>query len=191
MSPLLLMAETLQRPGIDDMLEKFGVNLYDLISQAVCFLILAYVLNRFVFKPVMNIVEKRRKEAEEAAVNAENIRKMLKETEESRAEVIREAHFQAEKLIISIKADAERLRHDEVVRTEKLASMILEKAREEALMKQNKLKLELKNELAEIIVSLTGAIASKELNKDDKERLVDIALTEINSEISKQTGKGG
>lgn len=189
MNSIFILAQVAQPLGIGDSFAKFGVNIYDLFSQAVCFIILAYVLNRFVFKVVMKIVDQRRRDADEASLNNDKIRKVLKESEDARSEIIRKAREHAEKLIMETKADVDLLREQEMIRTEKLAVQILAKAREESLLHQEKLKLELRNEIAEIIVNLTGILTEKNLQNNDRERLIDSALKSLSAEIS--TGKPG
>jgi F-type H+-transporting ATPase subunit b len=188
MNTLLAAAETVQSPGIGGIIDTFGINIYDLAAQAVCFLVLALVLNRFVFKPVMKIVDQRRQEAEDAAANAERIKKELKATEDARSEIIRNAYEHAEKIISETKADAATLREHEKNRTEQLAVQILAKAREESLLGHEKMKIELKNEIAEMIVRLTGVIAEKNIDSQDRERILDSALKALSSEKPNDKG---
>lgn len=191
MNNVFLLAQIAQPSGIGEAFEKFGVNVFDFFSQAICFLILAYVLNRFVFKPVMKIVDQRRRDAEEASANNDKIRKILKESEDASSDIISKAYEHAEKLIMETKADIDVLREQEMIRTEKLAVQILEKAREESILHQEKLKLELRNEIAEVIVHLTGVLTERNLKKQDKERerLIDSAISALSAEIS--AGKSG
>lgn len=182
MNFVFITAEVVQRPGLSETIETFGINKYDLIAQAICFLILAYVMNRFVFRPVMKMSDERRREAEEASANAEKIRKELKETEEARAEILHKAREHAEKIISETKAGADLLREQEKIRTEQLAAHILEKAHEDALLSLRKMKLELKNEIADMIVRLTAVLTEKNLNREDRARLLDSAVKAISSE---------
>ena len=184
MNSLFMFAEIVHPSGIGDSFAKFGVNIYDLVSQAICFLILAYVLNRFVFRVVMRTIEQRRKDADEAAINIEKIRKFLKEAEDKKADIIRSAHEQAEKLIMETKADTALLREEEIIQTEKLVAQLLAKAREESLLNQKKIKMELKQEIAEMIVQLTGVLTEKNLKEPDKARLMDSALKAMTPEFS-------
>jgi F-type H+-transporting ATPase subunit b len=188
MNTLLAAAETVQSPGIGGIIDTFGINIYDLVAQAVCFLILALVLNRFVFKPVMKIVDQRRQEAEDAAANAERIKKELRATEDARSEIIRNAYENAEKIISETKTDAATLREHEKNRTEQLAVQILAKAREESLLDQKKMKIELRNEIAEMIVRLTGILAEKNIDSQDRERILDSALKALSSETPNDKG---
>ena len=191
MNILFLTAEVVQTPGVGEALEKFGINIYNFLSQVVCFLILACVLNRFVFKPIIKIVDQRRKDAEEAVNNNNNIKKILKETEDAKAEILRKAHEHAEKLIMETMADADLIREQEVIRTEKLVSQMITKAKEESLLNRNKIMLELKNEIAEMIVNTTAIITKRKIPDSEKQHLVDCAIQEMSSEISEtKTGDG-
>lgn len=159
--------------------ESFGINIYDFISQAICFLILAYILNRFLFKPVLKIVDQRRIEAEEAAKNAQMIKNELKETKEARQQVLSKAHEQAEKIISETKAAAAELREQEKRRIEEMTAQMIAQARAEAVMNQKKLKNELKGEIADMIVRLTGIIAEKNLSEADRKKIFESAMAEL------------
>ena len=96
MNTLFLLA-TIENP-----FQKFGVNWYDLTSQTIAFLIIAWILNTFVFKTVMKTVADRRREAEEAVANNERIRQELKAAADAREEVLRRAQEQAGKSLADV-----------------------------------------------------------------------------------------
>ena len=169
---------------IENPFPKFGVNWYDFTSQAIAFLIIAWILNKFVFKTVMKMVEDRRKDAEEAAANNERTRRELQAVEESRKEVLHKAHEQAEKVVSEAKANVAELLEQEKVRCELLGTEMLAKAREEAQLDQARLKTELKAELATMIVNLTAKLAQMNLTAADRDRLLQAAIKEIATEPS-------
>ncbi len=175
-------AETGQSSGLTGIINTFGLNIYDLLSQAGCFVILAYILNRFVFKPVLKIVDQKRLEAKEATENAEKIRKELKEIDEGRAEIIRKSHEHAKKMLSEAKAEMAVFREQEKIRTEQLGVQILEKAREAAVLDRKKIRSELKEEIAGMIVGLTAIVTEKNIEGKDKERIMNSALGVIASD---------
>ncbi len=164
---------------IENPFPKFGVNWYDFTSQAIAFLIIAWVLNKFVFKTVMKTVADRRREAEEAVANNENIRRELQAAEESRKEVLHKAHEQAERVISDAKANVAELLNQEKIRCELLGAEMLTKAREDARLDQARLKTELKAEIAMMIVNLTAKLAQMNLSEADRSRLLQSAIDEI------------
>jgi len=170
----LLMLAVIENP-----FTKFGVNWYDFTSQAIAFLIIAWILNKFVFKTVMKTVADRQKEAEEAVANNERARRELQATEEARKEVLHKAQEQAERVVSETKANVAELLNQEKIRCELLGNEMLAKAREDALLDQARLKTELKTEIATMVVNLTAKLAQMNLSAADRERLLQSAINEI------------
>lgn len=165
--------------AIENPFPKFGVNWYDFTSQAIAFLIIAWILNKFVFKTVMKTVADRRREAEEAVANNERIRLELLAVEEARKDVLHKAHEQAERAVSEAKAHVAELLNQEKIRCELLGNEMLAKAREDALLDQARLKTELKAEIAMMIVNLTAKLAQMNLSAADRDRLLQSAIKEI------------
>src|SRR5437763_4217945 len=71
--------------GINDILretaETFGWNWKLFLSQVISFCIVAFLLQRFAYKPILAILEERRRKIEEGQLNAEKIKKELAEAE--------------------------------------------------------------------------------------------------------------
>jgi len=176
MSTLFILA-TIENP-----LLKFGVNWYDFVSQAISFLIIAWILNKFVFKTVMKTVAARQKEAEEAVANSERIRRELHASEEARKQVLRQAQEQAERVVSEAKANVAELLNQEKIRCELLGNEMLAKAREDALLDQARLKTELRAEIAAMVVNLTAKLAQMNLTAADRDRLLQSAIKEISAE---------
>ena len=61
--------------GITDILretaETFGWNWKLFLSQVISFCIVAYLLQRFAYKPILAVLEERRRKIEEGQINAE------------------------------------------------------------------------------------------------------------------------
>lgn len=160
---------------------QFGVNWYDFISQAIAFLIIAWILNKFVFKTVMKTVADRQKHEEEAAANSEKIRRELQAAEEARKEVLHKAQEQADLVISGAKANVAELLNQEKIRCEQLGNEMLAKAREDALLDQARLKTELRAEIATMVVTLTAKLAQMDLSASDRDRLLQAAMNEISA----------
>jgi F-type H+-transporting ATPase subunit b len=164
---------------IENPFPKFGVNWYDFISQAIAFLIIAWILNKFVFKTVRKLVADRQREADEAVANNERARRELQAVEEARKEVLHKAQEHAEKVVSEAKANVAELLNQEKVRCELLGNEMMAKAREDALLDQARLKTELKAEIATMVVNLTAKLAQMNLTAADRDRLVQSAIHEI------------
>jgi len=99
-------------------LEKLGLNLGYILVQIFNFLALFVVLRAWVYKPLMNMLEKRRSTiaqgledariAEEARANAEiEASKIALDAQTKATHIVNEAMERADKVVVDIKAEAE------------------------------------------------------------------------------------
>jgi F-type H+-transporting ATPase subunit b len=165
--------------AFENPLLQFGVNWYDFLSQTIAFLIIAWILNTFVFKTVMKTVADRRREAAEAAANQERIRLELLAVDAARQEMMQATREQAERVISVAKSTAAELLNQEKIRCELLGTEMLAKARADVLLDQARIKTELKTEIATMVVNLTARLAQMNLTAADRERLVQSAIHTI------------
>jgi F-type H+-transporting ATPase subunit b len=160
---------------------RFGVNWYDFTSQAIAFLIIAWILNKFVFKTVMKTVAERQRAAEEAAANNARIQQELQAVEEARKNVLQKAQEQADRVVFEAKTHVAEMISQEKQRCEQLGTELLAQAREDALLDQARLKTELRGEIASLIVKLTARLTQMNLQEADRERLLQSAIDQISA----------
>src|SRR5216117_3381702 len=84
---------------MQQLINNFGINTYLLIAQIVNFLIILYLLKRFAYKPIMELLEKRRKTIEEGEKNAAKAEKALQEATEKEKEILRKAQNESKKIL--------------------------------------------------------------------------------------------
>src|ERR1700751_3015135 len=89
--------------------EQFGVYWPNLIAQIVLFFIVYFVLSRFAFKPMMAMLEERRRRIEEGQINAEKIKQQLAEAQAKYEERLARANAEAQRLIEEAKASRQKL----------------------------------------------------------------------------------
>ncbi|MCF7668423.1 MAG: F0F1 ATP synthase subunit B [Verrucomicrobia bacterium] len=159
--------------------EKFGVDGPHLIAQIVSFSIVAYVLHRFAYRPILKVLEERRDRIAESLENAEKIKAELAETEEKRAEVIKKANRRADELIAHAKASAERVQEIETQRAIAAAEQIVAKAPEATELEHERMLTDLKKEIGGLVVKTTARVTGKILDDEDQGRLLEEANKEL------------
>src|SRR5436189_6058554 len=99
--------------GVTDILREtadtFGWNWKLFLSQVISFGIVAYLLQRFAYKPILALLEERRRKIEEGQINAEKIRKELAEAEKRYQEIVTKANADAQKMIDEARESAAHL----------------------------------------------------------------------------------
>ena len=91
------------------MFETLGIQWPKLIAQFVNFSIVLFVLWRFAYRPIFNMLEVRRVKIAESVANSEKIKTQLAQTEADRQKVLAEAGQQANKLIEDARAAVARV----------------------------------------------------------------------------------
>ncbi|MEK7092668.1 MAG: ATP synthase F0 subunit B, partial [Patescibacteria group bacterium] len=82
-----------------EIIQQFGIQPIMLAAQAVNFLIILYVLKRFLYKPMLSVLKKRKDEIALGLRNAEEARILLEKTAEAEKNVLKLAQAQAKKMI--------------------------------------------------------------------------------------------
>ena len=159
--------------------ERFGVNWYDFASQAIAFLIIAWILNKFVFKTVMKTVAERQRVADEAAANSAKIQQELQAVEEERSKIMQAAQEKADQVVAEAKTRVTEMISQEKQRCETMGTEMLAQAREEAKLDQARLKTEMRGEIASMIVTLTAKLTRMNLQEADRERMLQSAIDEL------------
>jgi len=112
-----------------DIINNFGIQPYLLIAQIVNFLILFYILKRFAYKPIMSILEKRRKEIELGLKNAEEGKHALEKALEEERKILKKAQTEAQKIITDAKNQADRIADDIKIQTKNQVDHMLKDAK--------------------------------------------------------------
>lgn len=90
-----------------DLIKNFGINWLLLAAQIVNFLIILYLLKRFAYKPILEVLEKRRVSIEEAHKNAENAAKAMEKALDEEKKIMRNAQNEAKNMIAEAGKQAE------------------------------------------------------------------------------------
>jgi F-type H+-transporting ATPase subunit b len=149
----------------------FGVTWPKFLSQVILFAIVYFILSKFAFGPVLNMLEERRKRIEEGQLNADKIKRQLAEAELRYQEILRKANEDASRLIEEAKtiADASSQRHLQSAIKE--AEDIIGRAREEITLERKKMVAEVKEEMVSLVVDTTAKVTGKVLTPEDQKRL--------------------
>jgi len=77
---------------ISDTARQFGVDWPHFLAQCISFSIVLFLLHRFAYKPILQILEERRQRIKEGLENAERIKAELAKTEAARQEALNQAN---------------------------------------------------------------------------------------------------
>ena len=169
--------------GFTDILRQtadtFGWNWQLFLSQVISFCIVALLLRRFAYKPIVAVLEERRRTIEEAQLNAEKIKKQLAEAEQRYAEILAKANSDAQKMIDEARVSAGRVAERKQQEAIAAAEQIMAKAREATAIEHERAMETLKRELGRLVVDTTAKVTGKVLTAEDQRRLQEEASRQV------------
>ncbi len=164
-----------------EIITKLGIDAKLIIGQVVNFLILFFVLRKLVYKPVLNLLEKRRNMIEKSVEDAKKIEERLVAMEVEREKVLSDASKKAMAVMEKAKQEAEVERQQALVNAKKEISGLAERYRAQLKAEKDQISNEIKAEMATLIITSCEKVIRKEFGKEDQSRLEKAIKNEISS----------
>lgn len=163
-----------------EILKDFGVDPILLIAQIVNFLILLFILNRILFKPLLKVLEERKQTIAKSLQEAEQISKELARATQKSQGLIEGASTQADKIVEEAKKAAEKIKEEQIQATKVEAENIFRKNRDNIELEKEKMRASLRSELQEVLVLAVEKVVGKTLSKEERETITKSSVKEIN-----------
>lgn len=149
------------------------------LTQIVAFLVMLWVLKRYAWKPLLDLLDERTSKIQASfdEAKAKNL-EADKQLEEYSKKI---EHIQDEgKIIIQNAAkEASQLGQEIQENAQSKAQEIIQKAHEQSVREQQKARAELKNEMVEITFVMLEKLVHTKLKKEDRDRFALEILKEI------------
>jgi len=179
MNPMIAAAAGGFAEMLHDMADTFGWNWQLFLSQVVSFCIVAFLLRQFAYKPILAVLEDRRRKIEEGQLNAEKIRKELAEAEKRYQEIVAKANADAQRMIDEARESSSHLAERKQQEAITAAEQILAKAKEAAALEHERQMQTLKRELGRLVIDTTAKVTGKVLTAEDQKRLQEEAARQV------------
>jgi len=154
-----------------DTAETFGLDWPHFIAQVISFSVVALLLFKFAYKPILTLLAERRQRIADGLANADKIKAELARTEAMQREVLEKANVQATKLIEEARAAAARVQEQETQKAIAQAEQIIAKAREATALERTRMLTDLRREVGTLVVRTTSQVIGKVLTPEDQHRL--------------------
>jgi F-type H+-transporting ATPase subunit b len=150
-----------------------------MIWTIICFGITFFVLRRFAFGPIQQLIDARREKIEQAIAEADNARQQAREMLEEHRKLIGQAKSEAEEILSEARrvgdAQRERVREE----TEEDRQRRLEETRRQIEQATHQALGQIREEVGKLSLLAAEKITRKTITGDDQQRLIDEALAEI------------
>lgn len=176
MNFLTTFAETTEKSG--DIFSALGIDWRLLILQIVAFLILVWLLGKFVYPWLMKSVDERQKNIEEAAKAAKQAQESAAESQAETAQLLAQARKEADEIISTAKLQASETLSASEKKAKDTAEKIVADAHDQIQKDIAAAKRDLYNETLQLVALTTEKVVGKTATQKTDEALIAQLLKE-------------
>lgn len=160
-------------------MEKLGIQPIQLLTQIFNFLVMVILLTKFLYKPIIKMLDERKKKIQEGIEYTEKSKIELEKIDKKKQEVLKTADLAAKKVIEEGKLTGKKLEAQIVEKARKEAEDYIEKAKKEFALEKAEMEKQLKEQAIEIAAAMAQKILSQILDAKDQKYIIDKKLKEI------------
>ena len=155
------------------------INPWEILMQMVNFLILLWLMKKFLYKPLISFLDKREKEIEENIQSAENNKLESEKIIEQQKAALKETYKETKE--IRKKAEEANLQeHQKIMNTaKKEAEDLLTKTKTQLNLDVLKIKNDLKQDVGELAVNLSEKLIETSLDKEKSQNIIKTYLEKV------------
>lgn len=163
--------------------ELLGVNPWTAAFTLANTLTLFFVAKKFLFRPVMKMIQERQQEIDDMYANAGNAKEQAKLLRAEYEQKLSQATQTSEQMVKEAVARGQS-REEEIIRKANAqASAILNKASMDIAQEKKKAVNEAKNEITVIAMDIAGKVVGRTLTQQDREQLVDSFIEQLGDDL--------
>lgn len=175
-SPLYYFAKAEAATGDADILSTLGVDVKLLIFQIVAFLILVWLLGKFVFPAFIRIVDKREAAIAESNKAAVEASKQAEKSKEETEKLLAKARAEAKEIVATAKSEADAMQAKSEQRSKEQAERTIANAQEEIAKEILAAKKALHNETIDLVTLATEKVVGASITEKIDNKVVADAL---------------
>ena len=177
----LLLASSDAAGKLHALQTQFGIEGKYLLMQIISFSILAFVLYRFFFKPVLATVDERNKKIEDGLKHAEEMQAKLAAAAQESAQIVKGAQLEAQKIVDEARRAAKDFADKQQADAVQRSTELLAKAQQAIELEHKKMLNEARGEIARLVVTTTERVLAKKLTDADRAAYNEAAARELTS----------
>ena len=163
------------------MVEALGISLKEFIFYLINFLILVGILTKFLYRPLLDLLAKRKQSIKDALDNAELTNRRADEKMENYDRRIAKVEEEGREIIRNAKIKADAQARDIIDEANKQAADMIAKAETAIQKEKEKAMVDMKHEIAALAILAAEKIVEHEIQKVGQEAVVDEIIRQTRS----------
>ena len=142
-------------------------------------LILYFIMRKFLFKPVKNMIDTRQKEVDDMYADADRDKEAAAQPKEEYESKLAAATAESEAMLKDATRRAQ-LREEEILRgAREQAAATLQRADEQIVLEKKRAMNEIKNDVSEMAVDIAAAVLARDIDGEEHSELIDTFIENL------------
>ena len=165
--------------GITKITQDFGISVPFILAQIVNFSVVAFILWKFAFKPVLATLDERQQKIASGLKYADEMKAKLEATQQESAVILKKASLDATRLVEEARKSAKDYLDKQTQETAVKVNDLLVKARQAVELEHKKMLADARTEIARLVVVTTERVLAKKLTEADRAGYNESAAREL------------
>ncbi|MBI2443182.1 MAG: F0F1 ATP synthase subunit B [Candidatus Levybacteria bacterium] len=167
-----------------EILHTFGIDPVLLIAQIINFGIILFVLRKFLYKPVMTMLQERRDEIKKSAEDAQTASKLLEEAHEKERKVLQTAQSEAKKMLEDARKQADGMINDAKEEARKETQKMINDAKEQLTSETKQAEKRLSIHISQLAIAMLAKSLPDLVTDDEKTVLIKEASKKLKGRLN-------
>ena len=160
-------------------MEKLGINYGLLIAQLINVILLVWLLSRFLYRPILNMLNERTQRIQDSLRDAEQVKQQLANAKRDYDAEIAKARQEAAGVLAQAQERARTQEAEIIAQARQEADRLRAEAREQALQERDQLLREVKGQVADLVTLTASRVLGAELKANGHDKLIEESLAEF------------
>lgn len=153
-----------------ELIAKLGINWQLLLAQVVNFLIVLGVLTYFVYKPILDLLDRRTHRIQKAMQEAKRLEEEAKKLEARRIEKLKVIDEECGRVLAAARTKAEAMHAEMLAKARSDSEHLLEKGRQDLKHERDAAMKDIQETLATVILKITQQVLEREFSPADQKK---------------------
>jgi F-type H+-transporting ATPase subunit b len=162
-------------------MDKLGIEPKLLLAQIVNFSIIVFILAKFLYKPILNVIEKRKKEIEEGLKLTQKMREEDEKFQQKKQKMLETTRKEAQQIIEEARKQGKDEEKEIVEAAHKEAEQIIQKGKADIQSARIKMEKDVRQSSIELAALMSKRLLSKILSADEQHKLIAKHIKELES----------
>lgn len=162
-----------------ELFTALGIDIRILIAQLINFAVLVFVLYRFTYNPVLELLEDRKKKIKQSSADVEASEKLLRTAKDESDEIILAAKKEARIVIEEAQVTAEESAGVILEAAKSDTVKLAEEARKKIQLEKDQIMSEVQDDMTQLVVTATEKLIQKRYETEDDKQFIKTVFKKI------------